>query len=195
MDAIEISQGSLFMRSIALCTILALSTSPLLAQSADTDVGEISLYAGAPFGALNGGALIGGSFAGAFSKFGLGLIDANYASIGHRSLRSHVGSIISNSHLYDFNFSLHLRVPLRPNFAPYALVGTAYLYNPFEIRQVESGNTSNADEKDSEFGFEVGGGFRYYVWKNVGIRTEYRYTFSSQNFNRILRGFLYQFGG
>ena len=184
------------MRLITLWSIfigLIVGATRVAAQSADTGVGEISFYGGAPFGPINGGALVGGSFAGAFSKFGIGLVDASYASIGNKTLRSHGDSTITDSHLYDFNFSVHLRVPAKPNFAPYALVGTAFLYNPFQLRTADSNSAMSIDAKDSAFGFETGGGFRYYVRKDLGMRAEYRYTFSSQNFSRILAGFFYQF--
>ena len=47
--------------------------------------------------------------------------------------------------------------------------------------------------QDFKFGWENGGGLRYYIKDDWGVRTEYRYTVSGQNFGRILAGVFYQF--
>jgi hypothetical protein len=167
-----------------------------LAQPGETDVGELAAYTGFAAGGLGTHPLVGGSGATALSRYLLAQVDASWVPLGRRTLRSYPGIATTQSNLYDFNCSVQIRVPVRKRWAPYAILGAGVLYNPYHIQALGSqGAIYLSSQSDTAFGFETGGGVRYYVANNWGVRGEYRYTISSRNFSRLVGGVFYQFNG
>src|SRR5437764_3090306 len=91
---------------------LAVNAASALAQSGNAEAGEISGYFGTSVGGLGNHPALGGDFGRAFSKYCLALIDTNFTPLGTRTLRNYPGVVTSRSRLYDFNFSMHIRVPV-----------------------------------------------------------------------------------
>jgi opacity protein-like surface antigen len=91
---------------------------------------------------------------------------------------------------------MHIRVPVQERWAPYAIVGGGFLFNTYEKQVTHaSGATVFEGKSHGAFGFETGGGARYYVTQDWGVRAEFRYTISNHNFARVLGGVFYQFNG
>ncbi len=157
--------------------------------------GEVSGYGGAGFGTLGTHGWVGGASGVEFSKYGLVLIDTSFLPLGNRILPNY-NFIASKSRLYDFNFTVQVQVPLKHRWAPYALIGNAVLLNTYRVEELEStGAIQQASRRDAKYGFETGGGARFFIRESWGLKGEYRYTISSKNFNRIAGGVFYQFQG
>jgi len=175
---------------------LVASSSGLLAQPGAIDAGEFAAYTGAAFGQIATHAIVGGSSGISFSRYGSVHVETSYVPLGGETLRIYPGITTARSALYDFNFAVHIRIPVKERWAPYAILGTALLYNPYSIVTVPSNPPVYlSGQSDTKFGFETGGGLRYYVRRDWGVQGEYRYTISSQNFSRMLVGVFYQFDG
>ena len=175
---------------------LVANSTRLLAQPGAVDAGEFSTYAGVAFGQVATHAAVGGSSGISFSQYGVMLLETSYLPLGNETLRIYPQTTTAHSALYDFNVAVHIRVPVKERWAPYATLATALLYNTYSIVKVPSQPTVYiSGQSDTKFGFEAGGGLRYYVKPSWGVQGEYRYTFSSQNFSRMLGGVFYQFDG
>jgi opacity protein-like surface antigen len=162
------------------------------AQSGEGILGELSTYTGWAVGALGAHPVVGGSTA-IFSKYAVGLVDTSFIPLGGRTL-VHFDAPTRNSELFDFNFTVQMQVPLKYRIRPYGLFGPSGLYNRYQILTVQpQGPAVFQGQSNAKFAFEVGGGFRYFIKDDWGVKTEYRYTISSQNFGRIVGGVFYQF--
>lgn len=129
------------------------------------------------------------------SKYALALIDASFMPLGGNTL-VRFPNVTSASHLYDFDFSIQFRVPVKKHWAPYGLLGSALLYNTYHLQSVHDQSVVYlSGQSVVKAGFEAGGGVRYNVNEAWGAKCEYRYTVSTQNFSRIQVGVFYQFSG
>jgi opacity protein-like surface antigen len=170
--------------------------SAALAQPGAPEEGEISAYGGIAAGSLGTHAAMGGNFGRAFSRYCIALIDTSYTPLGGRTLLTYPGVVTARSRLYDFNFSMHIRVPVQEKWAPYAIAGGGFLFNTYEkLVTHASGATAFEGKSHGAFGFETGVGARYYITEEWGVRSEARYTISNHNFVRVLGGVFYQFSG
>ncbi len=186
------------MRCASRSTVISLivSTVSVLAQTGDPTAGEMSVYGGVNTGSLGTHPTVGGSVGRAFSPYCIALIDTSYLPLSSYTLQSYHGIVVSESRLYDFNFTMHVRVPLRQRWSPYAIVGAAFLFNTYDKHVIESGTAVFLGGKShAAFGFETGAGARYYLNENWGVRSEYRFTASGHSFSRVLAGFFYEFEG
>lgn len=175
---------------------LIASSTGLFAQPGAIDAGEFTAYTGVAFGQISTHATVGGSSGISFSRYGSALVETSYVPLGNGTLRIYPGITTARSALYDFNFAVHIRVPVKERWAPYAILATALMYNTYSIVTVASKPPVYlSGQSDTKFGFETGGGLRYYVRRDWGVQGEYRYTISSQNFSRVLGGVFYQLDG
>ncbi len=166
------------------------------AQPDSAEAGEVSFFSGFAAGSLGIQPTVGGSTGRAFSRYAMALIDTSYTPLDVHTLRYYPGVVTAASRLYDFNFSFHIRIPVRDRWAPYAIIGGGLLFNTFDKQIIQPGGVAYFDGKSYlAFGFQTGGGLRYYVNDSWGIRTEYRYTQSTHSFSRVLGGVFYQFEG
>jgi opacity protein-like surface antigen len=173
---------------------LLLAASCLSAQSGGTDLGEVGAYGGGSFGSTGNHAAVGGNIGLALTRYALLLLDTTYAPLGDRTLVHRPGVQARSSHLYDFNIGVNVRVPVRQQWEPYAVLAPALLCNRYHVETVQpNGTLTYRGRNDWKFGFEIGGGLRHFLTPNWGIRGEYRYVFAAQNFSRITGGVFYQF--
>ncbi|HXA51011.1 MAG TPA: outer membrane beta-barrel protein [Candidatus Acidoferrum sp.] len=155
-------------------------------------LGEVGSYTGVSMGGLGGHPVVGGT-TGIVTKWAVGQIDASYMPIGNRTLR-HRLEPTSKSQLFDFNFTVQIQVPVHHRVVPYFVTGPAMLFNRYQLQLTSpQGVPFLSGQQDFKFGWENGGGLRYYIADNWGVRTEYRYTITAQNFGRITAGVFYQF--
>jgi len=159
------------------------------------DVGEVNTYAGVGLGQIGTHGWVGASSGAQFAKYFRGYIDSSYLPLGGRPLRAYDG-VVNTSRLYDINFTLKVQIPTRHRFTPYGLASSALLLNTYSaLRVYPDGTAQYHGYTDSRFGFEVGGGVRYYFGDDWGGMGEYRYTFSTRNFSRVGTGVFYEFHG
>jgi opacity protein-like surface antigen len=156
------------------------------------NIGEFSAYGGLAFGQLGGHPAVGGSTGVFFSKYAGVLIDSSFVPIGGRTLVRYPQATAS-SFLFDNNLTGHIQIPVKPRWAPYAILSTSILYNTYQIQSLRPDGTFRFHgQSDVKFGFQTGFGVRYFVKDNWGVRGEYRYTISTQNLNRIFFGVFYR---
>ena len=173
------------------------SPSGLRAQRDEGGAGEFSAYTGLTVGSVGAHAAVGASSGMSLSRYSIALMGVSFMPLGSDTLRYHPGLAVQHSGLYDFNFSAHFRVPLRHyKWEPYGVAGASLLLSTFRIAALNSeGVLAYAGRSQTNFGFESGGGLRYYVAPTWGVRTELIYTLSSRNFGRLLIGVFYQLDG
>jgi opacity protein-like surface antigen len=165
-------------------------------SSAPVDISELGSYVG--FGNTPGGnhVWVGGTSGVSPSKYFMAVLDVNFTPLGDATLRTNLVGPRTTSRLYDFNFGGHIQIPIHQRFTPYVLLSAGVLYNTYSITTVHpDGLVRLVGSSDCKFGFSTGAGLRYFVREDFGIRTEYRFTASTQNFQRALVGVFYQFGG
>jgi hypothetical protein len=162
------------------------------AQSEDW-IGEVGTYTGASVGALGWHPVVGGT-TGIVTKYAVGLVDTSFIPLGGRTVR-HFTDPTTHSQLFNINLTVQIQIPVHHRVVPYGLFGPALIYNRYQIRitPVSGGAAYLTGNDDVKFGFETGAGLRYYIGDTWGLRTEYRYTISAQNYGRILAGVFYQF--
>jgi opacity protein-like surface antigen len=192
-DSGELSMKRNRFRSSIIAACFMFLCASLSGQSG-LDLGEVSAYGGAGFGPLGTHAWVGATTGVEFSRYALGLIDTSFLPLGSSTLVNR--PLVENSRLYDFNFAVHIQIPTKHRWVPYGLAASALLFNTYRVNYLQTdGIIYYHGQSDAKFGFETGGGVRYYIGRNWGVKGEDRYTFSTRNFNRILGGVFYQFEG
>jgi hypothetical protein len=163
--------------------VLGLMTiSSAQAQSDSSGIGELSVFGGSAFG---GGthAFVGGAAGEAFSRYSVGLLSVSLTRLGNDTLR-HVHALDSKeSNLYDFNYSIHIRYPISPKWAPYGIVGPSVLWNSYASGTLgANGAKIYVHRNDVNFAFHTGAGVRYHVNDNWGIRPEVQVVTSTRTY-------------
>jgi hypothetical protein len=176
-------------RTVLAAALCALVPAVLLAQPGETEMGETAAFGGGSFG-LGVHPVVGGSTGLAFSRYGMALIEASFIPMGQDTLRpQQPGATQQTSHLFDFNVSFHIRIPVRERWAPYAILGSGLLFNSFvSIIGPERGYLAI---DNFNFGFHTGGGVRYYIRPDWGIRPELRVIVSNRTYTRMTVGIFY----
>ncbi len=172
-------------------TILAgASALSLCAQSGETG-GELAVYGGGTSG-IGMHSFVGASSGVAFSKYALAMLDVSYSRVGNDMLRYWPDRQARDSNLYDFNVSAHIRYPINRKWAPYGILGPSILWNSYEQYATGSGGTTVTTRRDDvNIGFHTGGGVRYHITENWGIRPEVRVVISNQTFVAFSLGFFF----
>ena len=184
------------MKISIVCCIAVVLGCALNAQTYNyDDVGEVNSYAGVGFGRVGTHGWVGAASGAQFAKYFRGYLDTSYLPLASSTLRTYDG-VVNTSRLYDLNFTLRVQIPTRHRWTPYGLVSTALLLNTYSALAVSPDGTGHYHgHTDSRFGFEVGGGARYYFGDDWGTMGEYRYTISTGNFSRLGAGMFYEFHG
>jgi hypothetical protein len=168
---------------------------PAKAQEREDNQGEVAVMSGATLGRLGTHAVVAGSAGASFSKYITGVAEVAVIPMNNRTLLPTAALAVQGSDLFDFNFALHGGVPIK-RWEPYGIFGMAVLMNPYSASLLNAaGAVVLVGERHSKFALEYGGGGRYWVGDRWGIRAEYRYTSSVQNFNRLQAGVFYRIEG
>jgi len=176
---------------------LTVGSSNLRAQLGEPpdSVGEVSAYSGVAFGQFGTHPVVGGTTGLTMYKYALAMIDTNFMPLNTNTLL-YYPQTTKQSLFFDFNFAVHVQVPVNHHWAPYALFGAGIFYNTYRIQTLrQPGVVVFVGQDDVRFGFQTGGGVRYRVNESWGIKGEYRYAVSNRDFNRVLGGVFYQFSG
>lgn len=166
----------------------ALAPAVLIAQPGEYDIGEVAAFGGGSFG-TGAHPVVGASTGIAFARNAIGLFETAFTPMGQDTLRrppSMAGQ--QDSRLYDFNLSLHVRIPVRERWAPYGILGGGLLYNTYRF---VSGPQGLVAASDVNFGFHTGAGLRYYIREDLGIRPECKVIVSNRTYTRITVGIFY----
>jgi opacity protein-like surface antigen len=190
VDTCRLSRLASGTRRIFAITLCAFASAALFAQSGETDAGEVAAFGGGIFG-LGSHPVVGGSSGFAFSRYGMAVLEAAYMPLGQDTLRSRrpMDPATQDSSLYDFNLSLHIRVPVRERWAPYAILGGGLLFDTFNAVSGPQGALVRIHEFN--FGFHTGAGLRYHIRDNWGIRPELKVIVSNRTYTRLSVGIFY----
>jgi hypothetical protein len=157
-------------------------------QAGESDTGEVATFVGGTYGSgahFN----VGGSSGIAFSRYGLGLLEVSYSSLGQDTLRDHNSPPTSTSRLFDINGSFHIRVPFKERWEPYGIVGSGFLWNSFFPAITRPDGISGVEHYHKvAFAFHTGGGVRYYIGEGWGIRPEVKVIVSTHTYVRASVG-------
>jgi hypothetical protein len=158
------------------------------AQSSDADAGEVAVFGGGSFG-LGAHPVVGGSTGVGFARNAMALFEVAFTPMGQATLRRPPAGVAQqDSRLFDFNLSFHIRVPVRERWAPYAILGGGLLWNPYYYVSGAQGLLSSGEVN---FGFHTGGGLRYYIRPDLGIRPECKVIVSTRTHTRFTVGVFY----
>jgi len=121
--------------------------------------------------------------------------EISFAPLGSYTIRTRPAyETVQQSRLYDFNFSLHIQVPVGKKWAPYALAGPGVLWDNFTSVTVgAAGAVRGVSVNETNFGFHAGGGVRYYLPHDWGIRPEFRVVISAKTYTVASFGVFYTF--
>lgn len=176
-----------------LATICACLPISLAAQPSETEGGEVSAFTGGIFG-LGSHPTFGGSAGGVVSKYALALFEGSYTPLGQYTIQPWPArSTVARSHLTDFNISLHIRVPIKGSrWSPYGIAGVGLLWDALRQETVDPhGIAISYHWNQFNAGFHTGGGVRYYIGENWGIRPELKVIVSKQTYTRASIGIFY----
>jgi len=161
----------------------------LFGQMSAAEDAEVSVYGGGTFG-LGTHALVGGGTGLAFSRHGMVFLEGSYSPTGHDILwPRHDVQSPQDSHLFDVMVSTHIRFPIRERWAPYGLVGGGLAFNSFRAYAGPQGALIQLE--DFKMAFQTGGGVRYYIRENWGIRPEFKVVVSTRTYTRMAIGVFY----
>jgi hypothetical protein len=177
-------------RLIHLVILAAVLAPTLAAQADEVDIWEVSGSLGW-FTGLGSHPTVSASLANAQSGLVLPYFEASYTPLGNRAFEREAGRVTNRSSLYEFSGGVHLRAPMRPNFAPYLAVGAGVLYASSEV--VANNERGTARMRDANAAFHVGAGLRYYLSSRWGVRPEVKLYLSDRTFVRATIGFFYRF--
>jgi len=163
------------------------------AQSGETDVGEMSVSGGFLTGAGTQGSLTGGSGI-ALSRYGMLLFDTTFLPLGHNSIQFWPApSTVKTSYAFDFAMDVHVRIPVKEHWEPYAILGTGLIWNVVHQQAVDPRGIAVTSRWDQFNGaFHTGGGLRYFLGSNWGVRPEVKVIISKQTYTCVSFGIFYQ---
>ena len=178
---------------LKLIPILVLLGMGCLAQERYELRGEVAAMSGATLGGIGTHAVVSGSAADNFSRYVSGAVEVAVIPMNNRTLLPSGALAVRGSDLFDFNFSLRGGVPIK-KWEPYGIFGLGVLMNPYTAELPgANGAVAHVGQRHSKFDLQWGAGCRYNVGERWGVKAEYRYTSSAQNFNRIMGGVYYRF--
>ena len=174
---------------IVFCSLVPLF---LWGQSGDTDGGEVSAFVGGAFG-LGSHPSIGGSTGGVISKHAMVFFEGSYTALGPYTIQPWPARAnVARSNLTDFNVNFQIRIPVSQRLAPYGIIGVGFLWDALrEQTFLPNGVAVGYHFDQFNAAVHTGGGFRYYLGENWGIRPEFRVIVTKHTFTRASIGFFY----
>jgi hypothetical protein len=113
--------------------------------------------------------------------------------LGNRTIQSWPDrAFVNRSYLIDFGVDFHVRIPVGKHWAPYGIAGTGLLWNLVRADLVNAKGLTVVRHFDQFNGaLHTGGGLRYYVNQNWGIRPEVKVIVSKHVYTMIAVGIFY----
>ena len=196
-----------------LCAV-ALLALPLLAQDVPIirqGVTEVGGFVGASYGIDQARVMGGGNVVYSLTKTFMPFGEVSYfPGIGRTQSVTGIPGATETFRvpLTDFNFGLHLRVPIpKSRIIPYAVISIGGIHSPQRSVTATFPNPVNPGQvittppfqvnSSTDFAFSGGGGLRYYATERLGFRVEFKAYRPSGTytdaFYRVTGGFFYQF--
>jgi hypothetical protein len=176
---------------MAIAILWVLNGALAFAQSGETDVGEVAALGGVAVGGASGtqGTVTGGA-GNAFARHGMVLVDTMFMPLGNRTIQPWPDRrFVDRSFLLDFGLDFHIRFPVKPRFAPYGIAGAGLLWGFFREDTVDRRGRPLVRHFDQFNGaLHTGGGVRYYIGDNWGIRPEVKVIVSKHVYTLIQMG-------
>ena len=178
--------------AIVLTAVSWLTPLALEAQLEDSDAGEVAALGGV----VTGGGMhpaVSASAGLAFSRHGMGLLSVSFIPLGNNTIQGWpVRSSIQRSYLYDFGADFHVRVPIGERLSPSAIAGAGVLWNSVRANTFNSLGIPVVRGYDQiNGGLHTGGGARYYISRDWGIRPEVKVIVSKHTYVQFLFGVFY----
>jgi hypothetical protein len=175
--------------AILLAVCWAAATPFASAQAGDRESGELAVLGGVSWGAGTQAA-VSGSAGAAFSRYGMALFDFSFMPMGNHTIQPWPApASVQRSHLYDFAVDFHVRVPIGNRWEPYGIVGTGLLWNSLNQSSTNAQGVSVIRHYDQFNGaLHTGGGVRYFVGRNWGVRSEFKVIVSKDVYTRLSLG-------
>jgi hypothetical protein len=172
--------------------LLSLSPVAVFAQAGESESGEISGLGGVSFGAGTHAAVTGSTGI-KFSRYGMALFDVSYLPLGNHTIQGWpASSTVSHSYLLDFGLDFHVRIPVKERWEPYGIVGAGCLWNLVRQNGITPAGAPTTYHFDQLNGaFHTGGGLRYFIRQNWGVRSEVKVVVSKQIYTEIMTGFFF----
>lgn len=198
---------------IQLSLFLASAAGSAWAQPAPiirTHTSEIGGFAGASYGLDKTRIMGGGNIVYSLTRVIMPFAEVSYFPGIGRTLPvegSSTGKATVSVPITDFNFGLHVRVPIpKSRVIPYAVISFGGIHSPDGTASVSVPNPLNPAQMlmtnvpysaQTSYATSAGGGLRFYTGERWGFRAEFkayvpRGTFSDP-FYRVTAGFFYQF--
>jgi hypothetical protein len=170
-----------------------LSAPGALGQSDDPSAGEVSALGGATLGGIGTRPTVTGGAGVAFSRYGMALVETTFLPLGDHTIQNWPArNTVDRSYLLDFGVDFHIRVPITYRFAPYGIAGTGLLWNFFrQDTFTRTGVPLTRHFSQFNGALHTGGGVRYYIRENWGIRPEVKVIVSKQVYTTISLGIFY----
>jgi hypothetical protein len=183
-----VCHGAAFLLAAAWCGVPPRA----FAQAGDYDVGEIAALGGGVFGAGSHGTATGSAGV-AFSRHGMVLFNTSYIPMGNNTIQPWPDrATINHSYTLDFGFDFHIRFPIRNRWEPYGIVGAGALWNVIRQNTFDVHDVRVVRHFDQWNGaLHTGGGLRYYIGQNWGIRPECRVIVSKHTYTQLTVGIFY----
>jgi len=162
------------------------------AQAGQVDVGEVAGLGGATFGAGRHGSATGSAGV-AFSRYGMFLFNVSYIPMGRNTIQPWPAPFtVNRSYTIDFGFDFNIRVPIKHHWEPYAIAGAGVLWDRVRQNTVDLKGFPLVRTFDQWNGAaHTGGGLRYYIGQNWGIRPECRLIVSRHVYTQVMFGIFY----
>lgn len=176
----------------ALAMVLFAAPSGALGQAGQTGIGEFDAFVGGTFGA--GAHVAGGGSAGvAISHHGLLMFETSFTPLGNHTIQSWPAqSLVQRSRLWDFALDMNIRIPVKNRWEPYAIVGSGLLWNTIRTQTVNPYGAAVITGYSQFNGvFHTGGGLRYFIGHNWGIRPEVKAIITQHTYTRVSIGIFY----
>ena len=181
-----------FARCAAILLLAGICFTPHLAiAQGETDVGEVAALGGATFG-IGTRPSISANAGYAFSKYGMALVSATFMTMGQHTIQPWpVRSSVDGSYVYDFGTDFHIRVPIGERWAPYGIAGAGLLWNVVRQSTIDHGVQTFHHYNQFNGALHTGGGVRFYLGKDWGLRPEMKVIVSKQVYTQFMFGFFY----
>src|SRR5262249_25521259 len=143
-------------------------------------------------GSLGTHPAVGGTTGLFLNKYAAILLGTTYVPLGGSTVVTQ-NRPASDSRLYDINLTLEVQIPLQGKWAPYGLMSAGGLYNTYNLLTPRpDGSRYLAGEFDVKFGFGCGGGTRYFLGEDWGLKGEYRFVAADHSSSRLMVGIFYR---
>jgi hypothetical protein len=176
---------------MAIAVLWVVTGAGAFAQSGEDDVGELAVLGGAAVGGASGTqATVTGGAGLAFSRYGMVLVDTMFMPLDHRTIQPWPDrGTVHRSDLLDFGLDFHIRFPVKPRLAPYAILGGALLWDILRQDTVDRRGRPLVRHFDQFNGaLHTGGGLRYYIGESWGIRPEVKVIVSKHVYTLVQIG-------